>query len=38
MPTYCQNVDIMASLAKETHIPIATGERIFTEWLNSENH
>jgi len=31
-PVNCQNVDIMASLAKETHLPIATGERIFTKW------
>jgi len=31
-PVNCQNVDIMASLARETHIPIATGERIFTKW------
>jgi galactonate dehydratase len=27
-----QNVDVMAELAKTTHIPIATGERIFTKW------
>jgi galactonate dehydratase len=27
-----QNVDVMAELAKSTHIPIATGERIFTKW------
>jgi galactonate dehydratase len=27
-----QNVDVMADLAKTTHIPIATGERIFTKW------
>jgi galactonate dehydratase len=26
------NVDIMAELAKKTHVPIATGERIFTKW------
>lgn len=26
------NVDVMADLAKKTHIPIATGERIFTKW------
>jgi galactonate dehydratase len=26
------NVDVMAELAKKTHIPIATGERIFTKW------
>lgn len=31
-PVNCQNVDVMASLAKKTHIPIATGERIFTKW------
>jgi galactonate dehydratase len=28
----CQNVDLMAELAKTTDIPIATGERIFTKW------
>jgi galactonate dehydratase len=28
----CQEVDLMAELAKTTHIPIATGERIFTKW------
>ncbi|MBM3814671.1 MAG: galactonate dehydratase [Acidimicrobiia bacterium] len=26
------NVDIMAELARKTHIPMATGERIFTKW------
>ena len=26
------NVDIMADIAKKTHIPIATGERIYTKW------
>ncbi len=31
-PVQCQNVDVMAQLAKKTHIPIATGERIFTKW------
>lgn len=31
-PVNCQNVDVMAELAKETTIPIATGERIFTKW------
>ncbi len=31
-PVNCQNVDIMANLARETHVPIATGERIFTKW------
>lgn len=28
----CQNVDVMAELAKKTHIPVATGERVFTKW------
>jgi galactonate dehydratase len=31
-PVNCQHVDVMASLARKTHIPIATGERIFTKW------
>ncbi|MFC1739438.1 galactonate dehydratase [Planctomycetota bacterium] len=31
-PIPCQNVDIMAQIARGTHIPIATGERIFTKW------
>ncbi|MBX2817939.1 MAG: galactonate dehydratase [Saprospiraceae bacterium] len=31
-PINCQNVDVMAELARKTHIPIATGERIFTKW------
>ena len=26
------NVDVMAEMARKTHIPIATGERIFTKW------
>ena len=26
------NIDVMAELAEKTHIPIATGERIFTKW------
>lgn len=26
------NIDVMAELAQKTHIPIATGERIFTKW------
>ncbi len=26
------NVDVMADLAKKTHIPIATGERVFLKW------
>ncbi|MFN7926467.1 MAG: galactonate dehydratase [Blastocatellia bacterium] len=28
----CQEVEVMAELAKSTHIPLATGERIFTKW------
>jgi galactonate dehydratase len=28
----CLNVDVMAELARKTHIPLATGERIFTKW------
>jgi len=28
----CLNIDVMAELAKKTHIPLATGERIFTKW------
>ncbi|MBI4585631.1 MAG: galactonate dehydratase, partial [Planctomycetes bacterium] len=31
-PVNCQNVDIMADIARGTHLPIATGERIFTKW------
>ena len=31
-PVNCQNVDVMADLARKTHLPIATGERIFTKW------
>ena len=31
-PINCQQVDVMADLARKTHIPIATGERIFTKW------
>jgi galactonate dehydratase len=26
------NVDVMAEIARQTHIPLATGERIFTKW------
>ena len=26
------NIDVMAELARKTHIPLATGERIFTKW------
>lgn len=31
-PVQCQNADVMAEIAHNTHIPIATGERIFTKW------
>jgi galactonate dehydratase len=31
-PVQCQNVDILAEIAHGTHLPIATGERIFTKW------
>ena len=31
-PVACQNVDVMADIARGTHLPIATGERIFTKW------
>ncbi len=31
-PVQSQNVDVMAEIQHSTHIPIATGERIFTKW------
>lgn len=31
-PVNCQQVDVMAEIARGTHLPIATGERIFTKW------
>jgi galactonate dehydratase len=31
-PVQCQNVDVLADLARKTHLPIATGERVFTKW------
>lgn len=31
-PCQAQNVDTMVDIARGTHIPIATGERIFTKW------
>jgi galactonate dehydratase len=31
-PCQAQNVDTMVEIAKGTHLPIATGERIFTKW------
>lgn len=31
-PVQCQDVEAMAAIARGTHLPIATGERIFTKW------
>jgi galactonate dehydratase len=31
-PVQCQNVDVLAELARSTYLPIATGERVFTKW------
>ncbi|MBN1402200.1 MAG: galactonate dehydratase [Anaerolineae bacterium] len=31
-PVQCQNEEVLAALARKTHIPIATGERLFTKW------
>ena len=31
-PVQCQNVDVLADIARKTHLPIAAGERIFTKW------
>lgn len=31
-PCQAQNAEIMAEIARGTHLPIATGERIFTKW------
>jgi len=31
-PCQCQNVEVMAEIARGTHLPIATGERVFTKW------
>ena len=31
-PINCQDHDLMAEIARGTHIPIATGERVFTKW------
>jgi galactonate dehydratase len=31
-PVQAQNLDVMADLAAKTHIPIATGERLYTKW------
>src|SRR5687768_31349 len=35
-PVQCQNVDAMVEIARGTHLPIATGERIFTKWRSEE--
>jgi galactonate dehydratase len=31
-PVNCQEVDVMADIARGTHLPIATGERVYTKW------
>jgi galactonate dehydratase len=31
-PVAAQNHDVMAEIARGTHLPIATGERVFTKW------
>jgi galactonate dehydratase len=31
-PVQCQNVEVLADIASKTHLPIATGERVFTKW------
>jgi len=31
-PAPPENVDVMAEIARGTHLPIATGERLFTKW------
>ena len=31
-PVQCQNVEALADIARGTHLPIATGERVFTKW------
>jgi galactonate dehydratase len=31
-PVNCQNHDVMAEIARGTHLPIASGERVFTKW------
>jgi galactonate dehydratase len=31
-PVNCQNHDVLAEIARGTHLPIATGERLFTKW------
>ena len=34
-PVNCQNHDVMAEIARGTHLPIATGERVFTKWVSA---
>lgn len=31
-PCQAQNIDVLAEIARGTHLPIATGERLFTKW------
>lgn len=31
-PCQAQNHEVMADIARSTHLPIATGERVFTKW------
>jgi galactonate dehydratase len=31
-PINCQEHEVMAEIARGTHLPIATGERVFTKW------
>ena len=31
-PCQAQNHEVMAEIARGTHLPIATGERVFTKW------
>jgi galactonate dehydratase len=31
-PVQCENVDVLANIARSTSTPIATGERLFTRW------
>jgi galactonate dehydratase len=35
-PIQCQDVEGMAEIARGTHLPIATGERLFTKWAFRE--
>lgn len=35
-PIQCQDVDGMAEIARGTHLPIATGERLYTKWAFRE--